>query len=103
GVTTKKKIIARMIGVVIKDIHFASVIHQRLGKTSALGKRSPRMASAEPTPSRPIANSPQRPSQRRRPPIKIAISPTSNPNSRSARKEVFEVLCCDHMLFYLRR
>ena len=59
GVTTKKKMIARMIGVVIKDSHLASPIHKRLGKTSALGAKSPRMASAEPTPRRPLVATPQ--------------------------------------------
>ena len=55
GMTTRKKIIPRMIGVVIKDSHLANSIHQRLGKTSAFGNKSPRIASAEPAPRRPVA------------------------------------------------
>ena len=44
-----------MIGVVTKDSILANPIHNRFGKTSALGNKSPKMTNTEPIPRKPVA------------------------------------------------
>src|SRR5262245_13871068 len=97
-----KKTIARTMGVVNRDSNLANAIQALLARTRALGNSKPSMTDAGPSARKPVATNFHLSAKNHQLPNKINTIPTVKPNSRSSRKEVFDIFRFDCMaLFFL--